>query len=231
MKPGHQCVVYDHNPESVKALAAEGAVGATVARRLRPASSTPPGRLGHGPRRRPDRADGHGPGRERWSPATRSSTAATPTSRTTSAAPRLLKPKGIHYVDVGTSGGVWGIDRGYCMMIGGPDEAVRPARPDLQDPRPRHGRRPPHARLRREEGRHRRGRLPPLRPLRRGPLRQDGPQRHRVRPDAGLRRGLRHLPATPTRRSCPRPSASTSTSPTSPRSGGEGASSARGCST
>jgi 6-phosphogluconate dehydrogenase len=32
--------------------------------------------------------------------------------------------KGIHYVDVGTSGGVWGIERGYCMMIGGPKEAV-----------------------------------------------------------------------------------------------------------
>jgi 6-phosphogluconate dehydrogenase len=35
-----------------------------------------------------------------------------------------LKQRGIHYVDVGTSGGVWGIDRGYCMMIGGPKEAV-----------------------------------------------------------------------------------------------------------
>jgi len=35
-----------------------------------------------------------------------------------------LKPKGIHYVDVGTSGGVWGIDRGYCMMIGGDKETV-----------------------------------------------------------------------------------------------------------
>ena len=34
-------------------------------------------------------------------------------------------PKGIHYVDVGTSGGVWGLERGYCMMIGGPDQAVR----------------------------------------------------------------------------------------------------------
>src|SRR5277367_4288393 len=33
-------------------------------------------------------------------------------------------PKGIHYVDVGTSGGVWGLERGYCMMIGGPDSAV-----------------------------------------------------------------------------------------------------------
>src|SRR3954471_15662083 len=35
-----------------------------------------------------------------------------------------LKPKGIHYVDVGTSGGVWGLEVGYCMMVGGPDEAV-----------------------------------------------------------------------------------------------------------
>ena len=36
-----------------------------------------------------------------------------------------LQPKGINYVDVGTSGGVWGIDRGYCMMIGGPKETVQ----------------------------------------------------------------------------------------------------------
>src|SRR5271170_697867 len=35
-----------------------------------------------------------------------------------------LAPKGIKYVDVGTSGGVWGLERGYCMMIGGPDSAV-----------------------------------------------------------------------------------------------------------
>ncbi|HZQ93499.1 MAG TPA: decarboxylating 6-phosphogluconate dehydrogenase [Candidatus Sulfotelmatobacter sp.] len=36
-----------------------------------------------------------------------------------------LKGKGIHYIDVGTSGGVWGLERGYCMMIGGPEEAVQ----------------------------------------------------------------------------------------------------------
>jgi len=36
-----------------------------------------------------------------------------------------LAPKGVHYVDVGTSGGVWGLERGYCMMIGGPDKAVQ----------------------------------------------------------------------------------------------------------
>ena len=42
-----------------------------------------------------------------------------------------LGPKGIHYVDVGTSGGVWGIDVGYCMMVGGPDEAVERLSPIL----------------------------------------------------------------------------------------------------
>jgi len=36
-----------------------------------------------------------------------------------------LKPKGIHYVDCGTSGGVWGLERGYCLMIGGEDAVVQ----------------------------------------------------------------------------------------------------------
>jgi 6-phosphogluconate dehydrogenase len=36
----------------------------------------------------------------------------------------LLKPKGIHFVDVGTSGGIWGFERGYCMMVGGDKKVV-----------------------------------------------------------------------------------------------------------
>ncbi len=36
-----------------------------------------------------------------------------------------LKPKGIHYLDIGTSGGIWGLDRGYCLMIGGETEVVQ----------------------------------------------------------------------------------------------------------
>jgi 6-phosphogluconate dehydrogenase len=36
---------------------------------------------------------------------------------------KMLDPRGIHYMDVGTSGGVWGLERGYCMMIGGPKSA------------------------------------------------------------------------------------------------------------
>jgi 6-phosphogluconate dehydrogenase len=42
---------------------------------------------------------------------------------------KMLREKGIHYVDVGTSGGIWGADRGYCMMIGGGKEAF-----DILDP-------------------------------------------------------------------------------------------------
>jgi len=37
----------------------------------------------------------------------------------------MVREKGLHYVDVGTSGGVWGLERGYCMMIGGEEEVVR----------------------------------------------------------------------------------------------------------
>src|SRR6201984_231769 len=40
-----------------------------------------------------------------------------------------IAPKGIHYVDVGTSGGVWGLERGYCMIIGGPESAGQRLRP------------------------------------------------------------------------------------------------------
>jgi len=42
-----------------------------------------------------------------------------------------LKSKGIHYVDVGTSGGVWGLEVGYCMMVGGPVKAVKRLTPFL----------------------------------------------------------------------------------------------------
>jgi len=44
-----------------------------------------------------------------------------------------LRPKGIHYVDVGTSGGVWGLERGYCMMIGGEKDTVQHLDPIFRD--------------------------------------------------------------------------------------------------
>jgi 6-phosphogluconate dehydrogenase len=55
---------------------------------------------------------------------------------------KQLKQKGIHYVDVGTSGGVWGLERGYCMMIGGPKEVVRQLDPIFKTLAPGRGNTP-----------------------------------------------------------------------------------------
>jgi 6-phosphogluconate dehydrogenase len=52
---------------------------------------------------------------------------------------KILAEKGIHFVDVGTSGGVWGIDRGYCMMIGGEDATVQHIDPILKTLAPGRG--------------------------------------------------------------------------------------------
>jgi 6-phosphogluconate dehydrogenase len=56
---------------------------------------------------------------------------------------KALKAKGVHYVDVGTSGGVWGLERGYCMMIGGPKEAVERLDPIFKTLAPGKGDIPP----------------------------------------------------------------------------------------
>ena len=45
---------------------------------------------------------------------------------------RVLEAKGIHYVDAGVSGGVWGLERGYCLMVGGTDEAITTLTPILE---------------------------------------------------------------------------------------------------
>ena len=146
-----------------------------------------------------------------------------------------LAPKGIHYVDVGTSGGVWGLERGYCMMIGGETDTVKHLDPIFATLAPGRGdiARTPG---REKAGRHGRAGLPALRAERRRPFRQDGAQRHRVRRHGGLCRGhggpqggqyRQAAPArsTPKRRRCATPSTTStiSTCPTSPRSGGAAA--------
>jgi 6-phosphogluconate dehydrogenase len=123
LKAGHRCVVYDIDPKAVKALAQEGAVGAYSLRGLARKLSRP---------------------RAIWMmvPAA----VVDPTLKTL--VPLLqrgdavidggnsyyhddlrrsaeLAGKGIRYVDVGTSGGVWGMERGYCLMIGGDAAAVK----------------------------------------------------------------------------------------------------------
>src|SRR5206468_1958300 len=54
-----------------------------------------------------------------------------------------LKDKGLHYVDAGTSGGVWGADRGYCLMIGGPQHAAERLTPIFRTLAPGQGSQPP----------------------------------------------------------------------------------------
>jgi 6-phosphogluconate dehydrogenase len=124
MRGGHQLVVSDLSPDAVKQLAGEGAGGSSSLEDLI-AKLTPPRAIwimvpAGGPTEatvqklaqhlQPGDAIIDG-GNSYFKDDVRRSTE--------------LKPKGIHYIDVGTSGGVWGIDRGYCMMIGGPDEAVK----------------------------------------------------------------------------------------------------------
>jgi 6-phosphogluconate dehydrogenase len=83
-----------------------------------------------------------------------------------------LKAKGLHYVDVGVSGGVWGLERGYCHMIGGEDTIVKHLDPIFRSLAPgveAAARTPAPPASRRG-----RIRLPALRPERCRPLRENG---------------------------------------------------------
>ncbi len=53
---------------------------------------------------------------------------------------KLLKERSVEYVDVGTSGGVWGLERGFCMMVGGHKATIDAIDPILRDISARHGR-------------------------------------------------------------------------------------------
>ena len=124
MRGGHECVVWDMNPASVKALADEGAIGATslkdfIGKLNKPRAvwiMVPAGKATEktvsdlAAQLEPDDIIIDGGNSYFKDDARRS---------------RSLREKQINYVDVGTSGGVWGLERGYCMMIGGPEETVR----------------------------------------------------------------------------------------------------------
>jgi 6-phosphogluconate dehydrogenase len=123
MKNGHQCVVYDRSAEVVKGLAAEGAVGASslddfvaklkpprAAWLMVPAAAVDGTVAELAPKMQKDDTIIDG-GNSYYIDDIRRQ--------------NELRAKGIHYVDVGTSGGVWGLERGYCMMIGGDADAVK----------------------------------------------------------------------------------------------------------
>ena len=123
MRGGHQLVVSDLSPDSVKQLAGEGATGSASLADLI-ARLTPPRAIwimvpAGGPTEQTvqqlaahlEKGDAIIDGGNSY-------------FKDDVRRANQLKGKGIHYIDVGTSGGVWGLERGYCMMIGGPDEAV-----------------------------------------------------------------------------------------------------------
>ncbi|MHB1460030.1 MAG: phosphogluconate dehydrogenase (NAD(+)-dependent, decarboxylating) [Armatimonadota bacterium] len=127
LRAGHHCIVYDVQPEAVKALVDEGATGATSLEDLSQKMTQPRAVWVMVPAAVVDHTindllpyldeddviiDG---GNSFYHDDIRRS--------------EELKPKGIHYVDVGTSGGVWGMERGYCLMIGGDMTAVRRLNP------------------------------------------------------------------------------------------------------
>jgi 6-phosphogluconate dehydrogenase len=127
MRDGHRVVAYDRNPDVVKTLAGEGATGAEsladfVAKLDKPRAMwimVPAGVVETTleqlrPLLEADDIVIDGGNSYYRDDLTRAAD---------------LKRDGIHYVDVGTSGGVWGLDRGYCLMIGGEDEPVRRLNP------------------------------------------------------------------------------------------------------
>jgi len=124
MNGTHECVVYDRNAENVTALAKEGATGAASLEEVVEKLKAP---------------------RAVWimlpSGAPTEETVVTLSKLLTAGdviidggnsfykddvrRSAMLKPSGIHYLDAGTSGGIWGLERGYCMMIGGDQSAAQ----------------------------------------------------------------------------------------------------------
>ena len=137
MRDGHRCVAYDRNPDVVKSLEAEGATGALSLAEFVAKLDKP---------------------RAMWIMVPAGVVEQTLTElrpllehddividggnsyyRDDIIRAKDLKAYGIHYVDVGTSGGVWGLDRGYCLMIGGEDAVVERLKPIFQSIAPGKG--------------------------------------------------------------------------------------------
>jgi 6-phosphogluconate dehydrogenase len=123
MKNGHECVVFDLSPDSVKALADDGAVGSESMEDFVGKLSKPRSVWLMVPAAVVDSTlDSLVPLLDEGDAVIDGGNSYYRDDIRRSA--RLAKDK-IDYVDTGTSGGVWGIDRGYCLMIGGPDQAVQ----------------------------------------------------------------------------------------------------------
>jgi 6-phosphogluconate dehydrogenase len=124
MRDGHDCVVYDVNPDPIKELAGEGATGAAslaeLAEKLDAPRSVwvmvPAGEITESTVKEVaevlDKGDAIIDGGNSY-------------YRDDIRRAEMVGEQGIDYIDCGTSGGVFGLDRGFCLMIGGPDAAVK----------------------------------------------------------------------------------------------------------
>jgi 6-phosphogluconate dehydrogenase len=127
MRGGHQCVVYDVFADSVKSLASEGAVGTTKLDEFVAKLTKPRAVWLMVPAAVVDKTlDGLGAHLEAGDIVIDGGNSYYIDDIRRA---RELKAKGLHYVDVGTSGGIWGLDRGYCQMIGGEDAIVKHLNP------------------------------------------------------------------------------------------------------
>ncbi|MGV3710858.1 MAG: phosphogluconate dehydrogenase (NAD(+)-dependent, decarboxylating) [Gemmatimonas sp.] len=127
MKGGHTCAVYDRNTAAVDALVAEGAKGATSEEEFVRSMATPRTVWLMVPAGIVDSAiDGLVP---LLSPGDTIIDGGNSNFQDDIARASRLKSSGIHYVDCGVSGGVFGLERGYCIMVGGETETVQRLQP------------------------------------------------------------------------------------------------------
>jgi 6-phosphogluconate dehydrogenase len=123
MRGGHACVVYDRAPQAVDALVKEGATGATSLSDLVSKLEAPRAVFMMLPAAFVDSTI------DELAPLVESGDALVDGGNSNYqddiARASRLAPKGLHYVDMGTSGGVFGLERGYCLMLGGEPEVVR----------------------------------------------------------------------------------------------------------
>jgi len=128
MKAGHECVVYDVSPDAVKGLAAEGATGASSLEDLAAKLTAPRAVWVMVPAGEITATTVAGLAKA-LSPGDTVIDGGNTYYRDDIARAQQLAGAGLHYVDVGTSGGVFGLARGFCLMIGGEDEVVGRLRP------------------------------------------------------------------------------------------------------
>ena len=120
---GHQCVVFDQNPAAIKALTGDGIKGAADLKKLVNQLARPRAVWIMLPAGEITEATVTQLG-ELLEPGDTIIDGGNAFYKDDVRRAKVLKAKGIHYVDCGTSGGVWGLDRGYSLMIGGEKEAV-----------------------------------------------------------------------------------------------------------